>query len=525
MAKYKPLRIGDTVPQQQIASTEEIDGKIYCSTNNIVLGRLSAGDGPHEEIAIGDLPGGGGGSSITDISVSDMQTAITAGTLTEGQLYRIADAAATDFGFITNAVSEGAISQSGVAGFLNCDFQAVGDYSGVFSQTGVSPGVQSGVWFDTMESGLSAGDIVIWNLKHFQLTDIGVIDGTDPETNTAAYTELSRTAANVGYITEWDVCGFDIENDWLFYRQDKRGNKYTYTFATDDENEGLGYTAITEFQWGNDNHFDNIITNGYFSATNIAGRVFQNVFGFGSYFTDNVMATTARVSNNVMEVQAEIMDNILSSGSSIILNNIGVGGAISDNTLGSNSRINRNVVSIRGAITGNSLGSSAIIEFCNIGIQKEISYKTINANLSFSRKVMQVTSDQSETISTSVVGNIAQPGFSDIRGTFDITGLTTLDPGAAAQQYVGIFNVTSTNSTEDINQINNAPTGFPFEIRPSAGLVLTITGTALSTPIAAGQIALKTTDVDIDGSKGEYIVLQAHADGYLYEVNRVVGLL
>jgi len=525
MAQHKPIRIGDTVPLQQInPATEEIDGKIYVSTNNVVLGRLTAGDGPHEEIDFGDLPGGGG-ASVTDITVSDMQTAIAAGTLTSGQAYRITDATATDFGFITTAPSEAAISPSGIAGFLNCDFQAVGDYSGVLAQTGMASGTQSGIWYDTMESGLLEGDIVIWDLKHWQLTDIGAIDGTDPATNTAAYTELSRDSANVGYIEEWDVCGFDIANDWLFYREDKRGNKYAYTFATDDEVEGLGYTAITEFQWGNDEHFGNIINDGYFSATNIAGRIFQNVFGYASYFTGNVMAANSIVSNNVLSDEVEISDNTLSSSARIVLNTVSRQGFIIDNTLNTGSRISRNVIAGEGGITNNTLLSSSRIENFVLGTRNEISNKTINSGIFFSGKNMAVSSSLSETIAANPSGNFAQPGYSDISATINIDSVTTLDITAAFAQYRGIINVTSPNATEDINQISNAPTAFPITIKPVAGLVLTITGTAVS-GISAGEIALTTADVDLDGDKGEYIVLQVDAtNGHLYEVNRVAGLL
>lgn len=77
MAKHKPIRIGDTVPLQQInPASEEIDGKVYVSATGKVLGRTSAGDGPHEEIDISSLGGGdslgtgftsgGGNGSIPD---------------------------------------------------------------------------------------------------------------------------------------------------------------------------------------------------------------------------------------------------------------------------------------------------------------------------------------------------------------------------------------------------------------------------------------------------------------------------
>ena len=65
-----------------------------------------------------------------------------------------------------------------------------------------------------------------------------------------------------------------------------------------------------------------------------------------------------------------------------------------------------------------------------------------------------------------------------------------------------------------------------FTIRPAAGLVLTITGTAYS-GIAAGQIALKATDYVLDGDKGEYIILEIDplGTGCLVEKQVVNGLI
>lgn len=55
MAKHKPLRANDTTMVSQIAASEEIDGKIWVSGPDKLLGRSTSGDGPHEEITISGL--------------------------------------------------------------------------------------------------------------------------------------------------------------------------------------------------------------------------------------------------------------------------------------------------------------------------------------------------------------------------------------------------------------------------------------------------------------------------------------
>ena len=90
----------------------------------------------------------GGGASVTQITYSDMQTAITNGTLTPGGWYLSTDASGTDLGFLTNAVTENTINVSGVGGYLNADFQAVGDYSG----TPETFNAQLGIWRTAFEA-------------------------------------------------------------------------------------------------------------------------------------------------------------------------------------------------------------------------------------------------------------------------------------------------------------------------------------------------------------------------------------
>ena len=711
MAKFKPIRIGDTVPLQQIQpATEEVDGKLYVSQSGVVLGRASAGDGPHEEILFGDLPGGGG-ASYTEITYADMTTALSGGTLTPGGWYLITDAPGTDLGFLTHAVTENSISVAGIGGYLNADFQAVGNYDGVEAIVGIAAGTRQGIWrpsfealainyvnldrayidyttssgllsdgegyatpgappyiyyidasglftageiitgddngstavvvsddgagtlevssvtgdwttettffggtsantaffdgynesvapktgvvitdtgsrvylipdetletgdvitgdisgntitvdffhagggtfaagdtitggttgatavivtddgvssmtaymtsagvaFDGSEvldngSGVTAdqdgaatgptivlGDIVIWNLLHWQLTDDTLLDGTDPATNTAAYTVLYKQSQNVGYIEVWDIVEFDyIGNQTVEFRQDSIAGGTV-----------RGETGIVGYQFGRyDCLENNINTPGIFDIINLIGK-----------FRYNTVYQNVNISGIVTGADTAIENNILENG-----------GALTGITAGTGCSISRNKIG-QGATLGGSttMGDGAAFNDLDIRANKQISNKAIDAGVTFSDKIVQLTTDTAETYSANVEGNRIQPGFSDIPGTIDITGLTTLDCTAAWAQYRGIYNLTSSNATEAIDTITNPPTAFPFTLRPAAGLVLTITGTAYS-GIGAGQIALKAASYVLDGDKGEYIVLEIDplGTGCLVEKFVVNGLL
>lgn len=669
MAAYKPIRIGDSVPLQQInPSTETIDGLIQVTQTGVVLGRSSTGAGGHEEILFADLPGGGG-ASYTEITYADMATALAGSTLTPGGWYLITDAAGTDLGFLTYAVKENEISPAGVGGYLNADFQAIGDYSGVEAITGQAAGTQQGIWQAANEGGYLQGDILIWNLLHWQLTDSGAIDGTDPATNVAAYTQLLKTDAGQGYVTAWDVSEFDFLDNRIEFRSDVQNNV-------------VYGNSISGFQFGNNNTYNNILYSGNIDIKNIiagfdgnvffpgstfqrvntgsgsaiegnmfeasaavsdinAGGVFQFVschlypnstisnlnFGDGCYLQDNILENSASltgitagancsisrnkigqgatlggtttmgdgaaINDNILESSAQITQNTLGINSRIygiyvssnsifgvnILNeganiqtisigkNVEIAGntfgfqvqfstctffplsgmsncSLSDNTViennilengaslngitaGENCSISRNKIG-QGATLGGTttMGDWAAFNDLDIRANKQISNKALDAAVTFSDKIIQLTTDAAETYSANVEGNRVQPGYSDIPATLDITGLTTLDCTVEWAQYRGIYNLTSTNATEAIDTITNPPTSFPFTLRPAAGLVLTVTGTAYA-GIAAGQIALKAASYALDGDKGEYIVLEIDplGTGALIEKAVINGLI
>jgi hypothetical protein len=524
------------------------------------------------------------------------------------------------------------------------------------------------------------GDVVIWNLSHYQLTDATLLDGTDPATNTAAYTELTKATANVGYITAWDVSEFDFPNNWIQYREDLSGNKLYYSKNNDLNNLGLGSTAISLFQWGRTTWTGNISEEGVFNEQNFLGTIANitlgfnaiiqnntcanttpviessslgsfceitgNIFGNNSYLFNCILEKSSLITNNqilsgtniaqtqffvavlencifnncvfrynalganaiISEINAasgtDIENNILENGAQIIgitagancsigRNKIGQGATLGGGTtMGDYAEFENNFISNNGQISGITIGQdgqiknnyvysasilditagtdfimsnnilesgasitnisaldevsvsynklsanssigylplladTARIQFLSLASDSRINNKSFDTGVAITNKIIQFISDDTETYTSNIEGYRSQPGFSDIPGTIDITGLTTLDCTAAWAQYRGIYNIASGNATEAIDTITNPPMLFPFTIRPEAGLVLTITGTAYA-GIGAGQIALKAASYTLDGDKGEYIVLEIDplGTGALIEKQVVNGLI
>jgi len=162
----------------------------------------------------------------TDITSADVLALYNAGTMEPG-FYNLTNMA--DRGIVVQALSATALSDEASGIFLNPDFQGVGDYSGVAGFA-----AQKGVWHSALVPAIN--DVVIWNGFHYKNLTGAV--GTEPSGDVVNWLLLPKTTANVGYIQESDFIGYDLVNDAIMWRFDKRVNcVYSYT-----EN----------FQWGND---------------------------------------------------------------------------------------------------------------------------------------------------------------------------------------------------------------------------------------------------------------------------------
>lgn len=101
------------------------------------------------------------------------------------------------------------------------------------------------------------GDIQFYNGLHYQLIAY-LTDQRTPADNTDAYTVLPTTAANVGYIKEWDLVEFDFDNNWFQRIADRIGNDIFMDFIswqtwgnTGDVNPFINYQWGNNFMYGN----------------------------------------------------------------------------------------------------------------------------------------------------------------------------------------------------------------------------------------------------------------------------------
>jgi hypothetical protein len=127
-----------------------------------------------------------------------------------------------------------------------------------------------------------------------------------------------------------------------------------------------------------------------------------------------------------------------------------------------------------------------------------------------------------DIIGVSYTGKSLLFGFSTLDIEVDITGAGVLDFSALPIDYIGIFKITSANSTETISadSLPNFPTNFPFKIVPASGLELTIT----CTPAASatnGSIVGSTSTIVLNGTNGDFVELESDASQTFVRVKNI----
>ncbi len=200
-----------------------------------------------------------------DITYSALLSLYNSGAMVPG-LYRITDKG--DAGIIVQAISVSQLSLNAVGLFYVPDFQVGGVYSGVFGVTGVAYTTTRGVWKDSEEAGIPyiTGDVVFRGGIHYQVIDDTQFTGSNPSSNTNAYTLLPKTATN-GYILAADSLIYDFPTDTINWRFDRRGH-------------AINAASLNSFQWGNDYCQSNkcISDDAYLNCIESKGQINSNIF-------------------------------------------------------------------------------------------------------------------------------------------------------------------------------------------------------------------------------------------------------
>jgi hypothetical protein len=241
-----------------------------------------------------------------------------------------------------------------------------------------------------------------------------------------------------------------------------------------------------------------------------------------SLIQGNILGQNAYVEKCELGIASKIINNEFENDGNIFLSTIGAEAEVDSNSLGNNATIRGTELGCNASLISNTLGAGSVINKVVVANDKTLSNKTLDPAVTIEDKTFNLSVTVVETLTANLTGSVVSPALSDIPKTIDITGLTTLDC-LAYNDYVGIFNLTSSNATEALTDITNFPTRFDFVLRPAAGLVLTVTGTAIA-GIVSGKFALTTASAILDGDNGDYIVLRrdANAVGYAEEVRRVI---
>ena len=236
---------------------------------------------------------------LEEITYANLLAKVNSNTV-EQKFYKITDRG--DTGLILFGTDENHISLSGWGGFLNPDYQCQGDYSGVEALTGVPlTNTCQGVWYTLFEASYSTGDIVIWNGIHYQIIDWDAVDGNSPDINSTAYQILPKTLPGMGYIEEWDDIQFDIVNDYLCYRSDKRGNKVYDSWY-------YGNGSLNYFQWGNNAVMSNIVY-GIYNCINNKGSIYGNLLSDVGVNVATYNSNFGNIGNSTFSEQVQVTAN------------------------------------------------------------------------------------------------------------------------------------------------------------------------------------------------------------------------
>jgi len=262
-----------------------------------------------------------GGAGFFSVSYSALTTLISTNSLLQGAFYLVTDAIFINSAgvyfetvpILVQAVNSNEISLDGSGIFLNADYQAVGDYSGVPSFV-----AQTGVW-DSLGTYV-VGDIVIWNNTHFVNTT-GVNTLISPDSDPTNWTRLLKNS-NEGYITEIDIIKYNVATNQITYREDVRNNRVennlnTYISTTSE--------AFLYFQWGNNSVNENsVLSESFIQSWNNKGII-----------NGNSIINTSRVSFRDFNENI-IRDNKFDAGSVFIFKNLGqiIGNVFKETSMG-----------------------------------------------------------------------------------------------------------------------------------------------------------------------------------------------
>lgn len=385
---------------------------------------------------------------IIDITNVALIALCNANTAIKGQLYKIIDCPLAE-GVIVQAISTNQVSLQGIGSFYNADYQLVGDYSGVVGFVGAM-----GVWTITVQV-VVAGNVVIYNNAHY--VNLTGNWGAFPTGDAVNWAILPQTVTN-GYIVETDEVRYDLANNYLLYRADKRGNEVE-RFEKGADN------SLQRFQWGRDRvTMNKVFGNSLMLCTNSVNIFKGNIlYSSNLYETPKSHTANGNISYNmltngslmnVINIEGVISHNILSDSSNINISlSADIDTAIRHNNLQGASKLN--FITMEGAeITSNQIlsASGIIIDTCKGNVRESkfllkgiLEVTTLNA-VSVYKITVETLKVKIATISSSITAKTVNPNFSDFEATLDLNDVAIYNGGTKTltipndyRSYVGVY--------------------------------------------------------------------------------------
>lgn len=464
--------------------------------NFVGAGVTATDDGVSKTIVT--IPGGGGGASIVYLLNSALLTLISTNAVVPGQLYMVTNPNYAINGVLLVGTSTNSVSLEGSGGFLNADYQKVGNYSGV--PTFVS---NLGIWWNAI-GGVVLGSVVIWNNIHY-LNITGVNTGVEPSTDTTNWTPLTASITN-GYILEWDFVKYNPTSNNVIYRADKRNNevdRFVNVKAQD---------TLLMFQWGRNKTTRNKISGeSVYDATNDNCIILANYILNGTFSakTPNQEPGTIAYNSILNLAQLDIntcrgtfQSNFIEGGST----GIGIGlldyqCQFFDNVITGGAVFNANIINGNSAIFTNNLESHAVVNFGTFQDGQFIenyvaNYGNINASVvgpsAGGFNGCRVTGNNImvtylNPLINIINGRTASIGYSNFEGDLDFNDIAVWDNATGKltiplymKSYVGFYRTLNSAFTTNLSKIANSPILFPFKLFPSDTTSLSIAPVLIS---------------------------------------------
>jgi hypothetical protein len=427
---------------------------------------------------------------LINITNANLIALVNAGTVSAGQFYFVTDVSNVDYASgegvaIQGIKVNGVTTVQGSGTFWNADYQGVGDYSGVPSYAN-----NVGIWSTNPPASFVVGSVAIYNNLHY-LNLLGVW-GSAPSGDAVNWQLLGKAKTN-GYILEQDSVKYDLLNNIVVYRADKRNNEV-------DSYSSGGFNSLTSFQWGR-----NVVKNNKVKANSLM-KTTNSWCSFDGNILENGTLSDATIYN--VAGAGSYVGNLINNGASVTM-------ALSVSAPIGNGRN-------AGTISYNRFSEGVTIRFTEI-----------TSGVTFGNNVMEVVNSNLGNLTASITNKRCVSGFSNFEATlycglgansyFKVHTLTIDASYLNENNWVGIFSLTDT--PDFIDTVLDLPTNHICTFYGTAGstlpsLVWKVKTLALSLADnivgGANQVVVGNNTIRNYTSGADYITIQK--SGTLNEV-------